>query len=233
MTTQATTAIVGNAMMSRKFTDTSTDGVFESNNLTSAQSGVNLGLEMPGVSINYVQATYTDGAAIFRIIDSVTNKVSRYGMATQIGYTCMKEAMIPPYTVKSTDLLQIYPKALNSTPNDSEVLAWVVTDNGVEPFGVTTTSDNTLTEMTSLITGLSLGDYAFGRRVVKICIQTETGSNLNEVTITDQTGGTVWQAYGQHRLPSAGGSNAYYNGEYMVNIPVKKGFTIKVAATSA
>ena len=108
MSTQATSAIVGNAMMSRKFTDTSTDGKFESNNLTSAQSGVNLGLEMPGVTINYVQATYTDGAAIFRIINSVTNEVSRYGMATQVGYTDQKYAMIPAYTVKSTDLLQIW-----------------------------------------------------------------------------------------------------------------------------
>jgi len=219
--------------MSRLFTDTSTDGVFESNNLQSSQSGVNLGLEMPGVTITSVQATYTDGAAIWRIIDATTNQVSRYGMATQVGYTCSKEAQIPAYVVKSTDLLQVYPKALNSTPNDSEVLAWVVTNAGVEPFGVTTTADNTLTEMTSLITGQSLGDYAFGKRVVKVCIQTETGSNLNRVTVVDQTGGTVWQAYGQHRLPSAGGANAYLNGEYMVSLPIQKGFTIKVAVTSA
>ena len=219
--------------MSRLFTDTATDGKFESNNLTSSQSGVNLGLEMPGQTITSVQATYTDGGCIWRIIDSVTNIVSRYGMATQQGYTCQSMAQIPAYVVKSTDLLQVYPVALNATPNDSEVLAWVVTDAGVEPFGVTTTSDDTLTEMTSLITGLCLGDYAFGKRVVKVCIQTETGSNLNEVTVTDQTGGTVWRAYGQHRLPSAGGANAYYNGEYMVSIPVQKGFAIKVAATSA
>ena len=220
-------------MMSRLFTDTSTDGVFESNNLTSNQSGVNLGLELPGVTITSVQATYTDGGAIWRIIDATTNKVSRYGMATQAGYTCQSMAQIPAYVVKTTDLLQVYPVALNATPNDSEVLAWVVTNAGAEPFGVTTTSDDTLTEMTSLITGQSLGDYAFGKRVQKVCIQTETGSNLNQVTIVDQTGGTVWRAYGQHRLPSAGGANAYYNGEYMVSIPIQKGFSIKVAATSA
>jgi len=214
-------------------TDTSTEGVFESNNLQSAQSGVNLGLEMPGVTITSVQATYTDGCAIWRIIDATTNKVSRYGMATQVGYTCAKSAQIPAYVVKPTDLLQIYPKAVNATPNDSEVLAWVVTNKGVEPFGVTTTSDNTLTEMVSLTTGQTLGDYAFGSRVVKVCIQSELGSNLNRVTVVDQTGGTVWQAFGNHRMPSAGGANAYTNGEYMVSIPVQKGFSIKVAVTSA
>lgn len=219
--------------MSRKFTDVSTDGVFESNNLTSEQSGVNLGLEMPGATITSVQATYTDGAAIWRIIDATTNLVSRYGMATQAGYTDQSMAQIPAYVVKSTDLLQVYPVALNSTPNDSEVLAWVVTNSGVEPFGCTTSEDNTLTEMKSLITQQTLGDYAFGKRVLKVCIQTETGSNLNEVTVVDQTGGTVWRAYGQHRLPSAGGDNAYYNGEYMVSIPVQKGFAIKAAVTSA
>jgi len=177
--------------MSRLFTDTSTEGVFESNNLQSAQSGVNLGLEMPGQTITSVQATYTDACGLFRIRDSVSNQTSRYGFATQAGYTCSKSAQIPAYVVKSTDLLQMYTKALNSTPNDSEVLAWVITNAGPEPFGVTTTADDTLTEMVSLITGQSLGDFAFGKRLQKVCIQTETGSNLNKVTVIDQTGGTV------------------------------------------
>jgi len=233
MTSQSVKAIVGNASMSREFSATATDGVFETNNLVSAQSGVNLGLEMPGQTITSVQATYTDACGLFRIRDSVSNQTSRYGFATQAGYTCSKSAQIPAYVVKSTDLLQMYTKALNSTPNDSEVLAWVITNAGPEPFGVTTTADDTLTEMVSLITGQSLGDFAFGKRLQKVCIQTETGSNLNKVTVIDQTGGTVWQAFGNHREPGGRGANAYMNGEFMVSIPVQKGFTIKVAVTSA
>lgn len=233
MTAQNVSAVVGNASMSRVFTKTdATDGVFESNNLTSSQSGVNLGLEMPGVTITSVQAVYTEGAAIWRIIDATTNRVSRYGMASKDGYTCASSSSIPAYVVKSTDLLQIYPVAVNSTPQNAEVLAWVVTNAGVEPFGVTVTTTEA-TEMKSLITSQTLGDYAFGKRVQKVCIQAEDGALLDEVTVLDQTGGTVYTAYGTYRMPTAGGANAYTNGEYMTALTIAKGWTIKVAVTAS
>lgn len=233
MTTQDVSAIVGNASMTRKFVKTgATDGVFESNNLTSSQSGVNLGLEMPGVTITSVQANYAGGGAVWRIIDATTNRVSRYGMASKSGYTCSASTSIPAYVVKSTDLLQIYPVAVNATPTHAEVLAWVVTNAGVEPFGVTVADENA-TEMKSLITTQTLGDYAFGKQVQKVCIQAEDGALLNEVTVLDQTGGTVYTAYGTYRMPTAGGANAYTNGEYMTALNIAKGWTIKVAVTSA
>lgn len=219
--------------MSRKFTKTNaTEGVFESNNLTSVQSGVNLGLEMPGVTITSIQADYTGGGCLYRIIDATNNRVSRWGFAAKKGYTCSTSSAIPAYVVKSTDLLQLYPVAVNATPTHAEVLAWVETSAGVEPFGVTV-SDEQATAMTSLITGQSLGDFAFGKRVNKVCIQAEDGALLNEVTVLDQTGGTVYTAYGTYRMPTAGGANAYTNGEYMTSINVQKGFAIKVAVTSA
>ena len=219
--------------MTRKFVKTgATEGVFESNNLVSSQSGVNLGLEMPGITITMIQAEYAGGGCLYRIIDATNNRVSRWGFAAKKGYTCASSSSIPAYVVKPTDLLQFYPVAVNATPTHAEVLAWVETSAGVEPFGVTV-ADEQATAMTSLITGQSLGDFAFNQRVNKVCIQAEDGALLDEVTVLDQTGGTVYTAFGTVRMPTAGGANAYTNGEYMTSLNIQKGWTIKVAVTSA
>ena len=136
MSTQSIKAIVGNQMMSRSFADTSTDGQFDGNLLLSDLSTQNLGLEMPNVVINSIQMTYTAGCGLWRIIDSNTLKTERYGYLSKVGYVCDNSAMITPYKVKTTDLLQCYPRAVNSTSGDTEVLGWLVSSRGAEPFGL-------------------------------------------------------------------------------------------------
>ena len=226
-------AIVGNASMARIFTDTATDGAFDGNLLTASLSGTNLGLEMPGVTITSVDLHYSAGAALWRIQDSQTLKVSRCGFGVKGSLSQPSQAVIPAYVVKPTDMLQVYPVRSAAAPSATEVLAWVYTSGGaVEPFGVTTSADDTLTAMTSLITGQTLGDYAFGKTLQRIEVQAEDGATINSLAVFDQTGGQVWTAYGGPRLPSAGATSAYTNGVYMTSLPVQKGWTLKVAATS-
>jgi hypothetical protein len=233
MTTQSIKAIVGSPAFARAFSDTSTDGQFQGNLLLSDLSSTNIGLEIPGKQISQVCMTYTAGAGLWRIQDSQTLKVSRYGFCSKVGTTDVSECAIPVYAIKSTDMLQCYPVAVNSTANDSEVVAWIQSNAGVEPFGVTTTSDNSLTEMTSLITGQSLGDWAFGKQVQRVQVQVEDGATLNSVAVVDQTGGTIWQAYGSVRAPTAGGLSTHTNLDIMTSLPIEKGYVIKVAATTA
>ena len=220
--------------MTRQFVDTATDGtVFNTNNLLDTLSSNNIGILMPGVVIDHVQMTYAGGCAQWRIIDSVSQKIARRGWATKLNYTCASEAAIVPYKVKPTDLLQVFPKAVNATSNDSEVMAWIQTSGGTESYSVTTTSDNSATEMLNSITGQSLGTGLFGTTLQHIAVQAEDGALINYIDIQDQTGSTVWYSYGTVRLPTAGGKSPQTNLTIPVGITIGKGWTIRVAATSA
>ena len=232
MTTQSIKAIVGNNRMSRSFSDTSTDGQFDGNLLLSDLSSQNLGLEMPNEVINSIQMTYTAGTGIFRIIDSNTLRTERYGFCSKVGYVCDNEAIIQPYKVKSTDLLQCYPTAVNATAGDTEVVGWLVSTRGAEPFGCTTSENATNTAMSSLITNLGLGDWGFGTTLKSIKIQCEDSATLVSITIKDQTGGTVFQSNGNVRIPTAGGKSTFYNLDVDLNIPIEKGWVLYCAVTS-
>lgn len=218
--------------MSRSFVDSATDGVFQSNLLLSSLSGTNLGLEMPNEVIDTVQMEYTAGAALWRIQDSNTLQTERWGFATKAGFTCDKSSKITPFKVKPTSLLQVFPMALASASNDTVCLAWVMTNSGPEPFGVTTTADATLTEMTSLISGLTLGDYAFNKTLTSVTLQCEDGATLPSIAILNQTAGTEYQSKGTTRA-QAGSISNYYNLKVKTAIGIQKGWTLKVAVTSA
>lgn len=232
MSTQTVNAIVGNSKMSRSFTDTATDGVFQSNLMLSSLSGTNLGLEMPGEVIDFVSVEYTAGACLWRIQDSNSLKTERIGFATKAGGTCYSSTKIAPFKVKPTSLLQVYPMAVASASNDTVCLAWVSTNKGPEPFGVTTSADATLTEMTSLISSMTLGDYAFGQILTSVTLQCEDGATLPSIAILNQTAGTEYQQKGTTRQ-QAGSISNYYNLKVNVSIPIQKGWSLKVAATSA
>ena len=230
--TQSIKAIVGNSRMSRSFADSATSGQFDGNLLLSDLSSQNLGLEMPNEVVNSMQVTYDAGCAVWRVIDSNTLRTERFGFASKEGYVCDNEAIIQPYKIKSTDLLQVYPKAVNSTSGDTEVLGWLISSRGAEPFGCTTAENATNTAMSSLITGLSLGDWGFGTTLKKICLQAEDGATLFSITIKDQTGGTVYQSKGNVRAPSAGSKSVYYNLEVDLNIGIQKGWILYASVTS-
>ena len=93
--------------------------------------------------------------------------------------------------------------------------------------------DATSTALTSLISGLGVGDLLFGKTVTNVAIQEEDGGTLSNITFIDAAGGTQYTAFGTRRLPTAGGQSNLTNGVFNVSIPVQKGWSLKVKVTSA
>jgi len=231
LSTQATTSSIGNNSVSRIFSVTGTDGAYS--NATDTASSTALGLALPGVTINYVQSTYAAGLGVWRIISSQTNVIKRQGFMSQVGYSNPSEGMIPAYTIQSDDLFQVYTDIADATANQSTVLALVTSSAGVEAFTATNIVDATSTALTSLISGLGVGDLLFGKTVQQVAVQEEDGGTLSNITFIDAAGGTQYTGFGSRRLPTAGGQSNLTNGVFNVSIPVQKGWALKVKVTTA
>ena len=234
MTTQATTAIVGNAMMSKSFSDTSTDGQWDGNILLDDLGSNPLGLLMSGTTINHVCVTYAAGACAWRIVDSVSLQVKRTGWGSLTGYSDYDQCVIAPYTISKHDTLQVYPIPVDATSNQSAVLAWVESQSGNELYTAADIPDNTPTAITTAVNGQGIGDSIFGQNVRRIAVQVEDGGTCKEVTITDSAGGVIYTAYGTKRGLTPGSRSNYYNIDLEgLNIPITKGFILKVKTVSA
>jgi len=226
MTSQAITAIVGNSRMSKSFSDTSTDGQWDGNIMLDDLGNNPLGILMPGTVINHVCVVYTAGACAWRIIDSVTLQVKRMGWASLTGYSDYAQSTIQPYTIQKTDTLQIHPVAIDATANQSHVLAWVSSNGGTELYSVGDVVDNTPTAIVTAVNGQGIGDSIFG--------QVEDGGTLKEVTVTDSAGGVIYTSYGTKRGLTPGSRSNYYNINLRgLNIPVSKGYILKVKTVTA
>ena len=230
MSTQATTATAGNPTRNRTFTATSTDGQW--NNIVSSLSSQAIGLELPGIKINSINLIYAGGTAIARIINGKTLKVKTHVLGNKAGFSCQSESMIKPLILDSSDLLQVYPRAVNATSNDSEILGIVRTTSGDLPFECTTASDNSATEVTELNTGQGVGDVFFGSTMLGFEFQAEDGATINSISIVDQQGGTVGRWYGTVRAQAGSKSNVQ-NIQVKTNIPLQKGWKMYVYATTA
>lgn len=230
MSTQDVSAYVGSSganSFSRQFTKSSaTDNSW--NVLTSANSSVNLGLEMPGAAIDFVQGTYAAGGALWRIQSSKTLVVKRQGYCTKATFTNPEDCKIPPYVVQPDDILSIYPVVVNGTSNKTNALAWIYTSNGVEAFAKLTIADSTATEITSIVNLQSLGDWAFGSILQGVTVQLQDAAQLSSIEIIDNTGGTVYSSGGGFRGGVAGSNSNYYNAYVNMNIPIQKGWTLKL-----
>ena len=231
MTTQAVTAIIGSMNMSRVFTATATDGVY--NNLNDSVTATNLGLTMPNRQISYVCATMTSGAALWRIISSQTNQIFRQGICSKVGYVDAEACRIPPLTVQPDMLFQIYTLPVDATALESNVLGIVTTNRGQEAFVATNSVDNANTEFVSLLSSLGVGDLLFGATISRIQVAVESGGFLTSAIIVDASGGTTWTGYGNAKLPTAGGTSTQTNGDFMVSIPLKKGFKLNLNTVTA
>jgi len=231
MTSQLSTSSIGNNSVSRLFTVTGTDGQY--NNATDTVSSTALGLALPGVTINNVQSTYAAGLGVWRIISSQTNVIKRQGFMSQVGYSNPSEGMIPAYQIQSDDLFQVYTDIADATANQSTVLALVTSSAGVEAFTATNIIDATSTALTSLISGLGVGDLLFGKTVQQVAVQEEDGGTLSNITFIDAAGGTQYTGFGSRRLPTAGGQSNLTNGVFNVGIAVQKGWALKVKVTTA
>lgn len=231
MTTQASNSTIGNSSVSRVFNVTATDGQY--NNATDTVSSTALGLALPNVLIDFIQSTYAAGVGVWRIISSQTNVIKRQGFMSAAGYANPSEGMMAPYRIQSDDLFQVYTNIADATANQSTVLALITSSAGVEAFTATNIVDATSTALTSLISGLGVGDLLFGKTVNQVAIQEEDGGSLGNITFIDAAGGTQYTAYGTKRLPTAGGQSNLTNGVFNVSIPVFKGMSLKVKVTSA
>ena len=230
MTTQSTTATAGNPMKNRTFTATATDGTW--NNMTSSLSSQAIGLELPGVTINSLNLIYAGGIAIARIIDGKTLKVKSHHLGNKAGFSCQSESGIKPLSLSSSDLLQVYPRAVNATSNDTEVIGIVTTSSGNLPFEATTTSDNTAEELKELNTNQGVGDVFFQSTLMGFQFACEDGATLNRITLVDQQGGEQGSWYGTVRA-QAGSKSNIFNVEVQTKIALQKGWKMYVYATTA
>ena len=231
MTTQASNSTIGNSSVSRIFNVTAIDGQY--NNATDTVSSTALGLALPNVTIDFIQSTYAAGVGVWRIISSQTNVIKRSGFMSKAGYVNPSEGMIAPYRIQSDDLFQVHVDIADAEPNQSTVLALITSSAGVEAFTATNIPDATSMPLTSLISGLGIGDLLFGKTITQVAIQEEDGGTLSNITFTDAAGGIQYTAYGSHRLPTAGGQSNLTNGVFNVSIPVEKGASLKVKVTSS
>jgi len=229
MSTQAIKDVVGNPSMSRAFTATATDGQFQNNILVDEVASTNLGLVMPNATITNCQVNYSAGSCLWRIQSSQTLLVKRYGFATKNTQSCYATASIPAYTVQPDDILTVYPLAENNTANKGTVLGWLQTTRGFEAFGATDVTSGTETEIKTLVSGQTIGDYAFNASLQGITLQAEDGGVIDKVEIVDQVGGIVWTGYGGPRQPAQPAKSAEYNFQAGgLNIPILKGYAIRV-----
>jgi len=235
MSTQGATATIGNGRMSKIFSGTVTDGVWS--NIQDTLSATNLGILIPGMPVNFVQAQYNGGLMAWRIQNAQSLQVSRRGWGALIGSSCYKSAGIPTYAIGPDDMIQVYAQPVDSTSAKTNALAWVTTTKGTELYQALAVADGASTAMTTALQQQTFGDAAFNSTLTQLSICLEDGASLDKVEFIDSAGGVVLTIQGDDRIPNGaagGGTSAYYN--LMVpsmSLMVTKGFAMKITTKSA
>ena len=227
----ATTSTIGNPSMTRVFSASSTEQVYS--NQTDSVTQTAIGLSMPGQVVSYVCATVASGTGLWRIISSTTNKIHRQGFVSKTGYVDNMECMISPLTIQPDMLFQIYAQPDNAGANESNMVALVYTERGVEAFQATGALDAINAPLISIISGLGVGNLLFGATISKIAVAGEFGMALNNLNVVDAAGGTTYTGYGNYRLPTAGGTSTKVNGSFPMSIRIQKGWVVNVNPTTA
>jgi hypothetical protein len=226
--TQATTATVTGAAGGKSYSDTATNGAWDGNNLLDTISSSDLGFVQAGQVIDHVCVTYTAGACIWRIQDRSTLAIKRWGYASKVGTVDLGECSIPAYTIMAEDILTTYPLAMDATANQSAILGWLQTSKGPLAFGGQNIVDSTATEITSLVTAQSLGEF-FGSILTGVTLQVEDAASLTSVSIIGADGGTIIRWLGTVR----DAAHYYANLHVSCSIPIDKGTVIKVTTVTA
>jgi hypothetical protein len=234
MSTQAIQATVSNPRMGKIFTKTATDDVWDGNTLTDSLSSQQIGILMPGTTINRVQLQYEGGLCAYRIQNSQSLMFQRWGFGTKNDLACYASSSIAPYTINPNDILTVYPLPIDSTANQTNVLAWVQTTKGVELFESKDTVNATPTEMKTVVNEMTLGDSMFNSTLSSIHVSAEDLSTVDQIEIIDNSGGTVLTLYGGVRGGVPGAMSLQYNlkADGMA-VPIGKGFSLKITTTSA
>ena len=226
-------AVVGNGRMSKVFDATVLDDGWR--NMQDTLSDTNLGILIPRALINNVQTSVdTGGCVAWRIQNAQTLAVSRRGWGTKRGYDCYSSTMIPAHTVGPDEIIQYFHIPEDTDANQSNALAWVHTTKGTELYQAKNIVDSTATAMATSLQGQTLGDAAFNSTLQGFSIQAEEGARVEKVEFIDSAGGVVLTIHGNRRLPTDGGTSAYYNLEAKgLSLPITKGFSMKITTVSA
>jgi len=226
-------AIVGNGRMSKIFSATVVEEAWK--NMQDTLSSTNLGILIPRAVVNNVQAsTDDDGCMAWRIQNAQTLAVSRRGWGVSKSTDCYESAAIPAHSISPDEIIQYYSMPADATANQSNALAWVHTSKGTELYQAKAIADNTATAMTTSLQGQTLGDAAFNSVLTGFSIQAEQGATVTKVDFIDSAGGVVLTIAGSKRLPSDGGTSAYYNLKAEgLSLPITKGFTMKITTVTA
>ena len=232
MTTQATQVTVGNAQMSKIYTLTSTDGVWDGNVLTDSISNQSIGILQPNSIMTYAAAEYEAGAMAWRLQNAQTLRVKARGFADASGLDCFESQQITPVTIGQNDILTVYPVPVAGA-GTSNSLIWIQTTKSTELFTAMAAADNVDKEMTSAVNSQSLGDLFFGSTLQRIWVSCQDGAALNDVDIVDEMGGVVMTLQGGKRGAVLGSKSNQYNlYAYNLNVRISKGWTIRLNAST-
>lgn len=234
MTSQDVTATVSNPSIGKIFSKSATDDQWDGNTLTDTLSQQQLGILMPGTSINRVQFQYTGGLCAWRIQNSATLTFQRWGFGVKDGLACYSTSYIQPYTINPNDILVAHPLPVEATAGQTNVQAWIQTTKGVELFEAKGVVDATPTAMNTVVNGQSLGDSMFNSMLTSIHVQAEDGATVDQIEIIDNSGGVVVTLYGGVRGDTLGAMSLSENLRADgLNIAVGKGFSLRITTTSA
>ncbi len=229
MTTQSVNLTVGNASMSKIFSNAAaTDGQWTNNTLTDTIAGQQIGILIPNAPLAWGQLEYEAGACAYRVQNATTLQVSTRGFGVATGYNAATPPLLrPAIRVNPNDIVSVYPLAVAGAGN-SAALAWIYTSKGAELFANASVPDNASTEIKSAVNEQTLGDMFFGSRLNTICVQLEDASSLNFVEIVDEMGGVVMTLQGAFRQTNLGGTSNMFNLEVSgLDIVIGKGWSIK------
>ena len=215
--------------MSKIFNGDTTDDQWSV--MTDTIASTNLGILIPRQQLSFAQGQYEAGCAAWRIQSAASLNVSRYGLSVLNGQECFETSQIPPVAVRPDDIISMYSKAAGTGTNVS-VLAWVQGTKGFELFECTATND-TATELTTVINAQSLGDNMFNSTVQRVWLQAQDGASVDKVEFIDEMGGVVMTIQGGERgATGSSQSNQYNLYAQGLSIPVGKGWTVKVTCTN-
>ena len=232
MTTQGTQVTVGNGRMSKIFTLTATDGKWDGNVCTDSISSQSIVILIPGATVNYAAAEYESGAMAWRIQNAQTLMVRSRGFASASGLDCFESQRIKPVQIGQNDILTVYPVA-TAGATTTNTLAWIQTSKSTELFTGMGVPDNTDGAMVSAVNSQSLGDLFFGSMLQRVWVSVQDGAALNSVSIKDEMGGVVMTLQGGKRGATQGSKSNQYNlYAYDQMVPIGKGWTIQVNASS-
>tara|TARA_R110001592_G_scaffold187263_1_gene431984 strand:+ start:610 stop:1305 length:696 start_codon:yes stop_codon:yes gene_type:complete len=226
MTTQATTIIAGNPMMSKIYTKgAATDEAWSGNVLEDTFSAQSIGILQPNSILTWVQPTYTAGGCAWRLQNAQTLAVSARGFSCPVAQGS-KVYLGGSVRVNPNDILTVFPRAA-PTLGQTGGLVWVTTTKGTELFtfdGADDAFNNALTA----INDQTLGDAFFNSTLTAIKVQCLDTGVMDRLQIVDNSGGIVMSVQGQGRGYAAGTDN-YVNAECSgLSVQVGKGFKLQI-----